>query len=210
MRPDAAWVLAAGWIGQAFFFARFFVQWIASERAGRSIVPRSFWWLSIAAAALLSLYTWPRGEPVLLPGFLITGSLAARNLWLVTRRPKGGAGLGAVPFAGIGLAAAAALFASGAFTPRAGLHESPLWLAAGIAGQTLWTSRFLLQWWYAERRGMRHFPRAFWWVSLMGNALLLAYSIHLRDAVYIAGFVPGPLLHVRNLMLSRDQLARRR
>jgi lipid-A-disaccharide synthase-like uncharacterized protein len=42
----------------------------------------------------------------------------------------------------------------------------------------------------------------FWWLSLAGNALLLAYAVHLRDPIFIAGFVPGPLVQVRNLMLQ--------
>ena len=78
-----------------------------------------------------------------------------------------------------------------------------MWLTIGIVGQTLWTARFLVQWWSTERAGASHFPRLFWWLSLSGNALLLAYAIHLRDAVYIAGFVPGPIVQIRNLMLHR-------
>ena len=47
---------AAGWIGQACFFSRFFLQWVASERARRSIVPPAFWWLTLAGAVLMSAY----------------------------------------------------------------------------------------------------------------------------------------------------------
>ncbi|HPF15211.1 MAG TPA: lipid-A-disaccharide synthase N-terminal domain-containing protein, partial [Planctomycetota bacterium] len=37
---------ALGWLGNVGFFSRFFVQWLASERAGRSVAPQAFWWLS--------------------------------------------------------------------------------------------------------------------------------------------------------------------
>ena len=62
--------------------------------------------------------------------------------------------------------------------------------------------RFLIQWVASERRGSSHFPPAFWIVSLVGNLALLAYALRLGDPVYIAGFLPGPLVQVRNLVLG--------
>ena len=59
-----------------------------------------------------------------------------------------------------------------------------------------------MQWYASERAGESHFPRSFWYLSLAGNVLLLAYACHLADPVYIAGYVLGPLVQVRNLMLS--------
>ena len=50
-----AWFVL-GLLGQAAFFSRFLVQWVASERAGRSTVPPAFWWLSLLGAALLLAY----------------------------------------------------------------------------------------------------------------------------------------------------------
>jgi lipid-A-disaccharide synthase-like uncharacterized protein len=203
MPPDAWAVLAAGWIGQGCFFSRFFVQWWFSEKARRSVAPSSFWWLSALGAVLVGIYATARGEPVLLPGYLVTLCIALRNLW-IAKRGESTARLSTLPAVGVGLAAALALYASGAFVPRAGLGDSRAWLAVGIAGQALWTARFLVQWWSVERAGKSYFPRSFWWISLLGNALLLPYAIHLRDAVFIAGFVPGPLVQARNLMLDRS------
>jgi lipid-A-disaccharide synthase-like uncharacterized protein len=203
MAPDTWWVVACGWAGQACFFSRFFVQWWVSERAKRSVAPPLFWWLSALGAVLLSIYSVPRGEAVLLPGYLITLCIYLRNLWIARRGPTEKQ---LHPAIALGLAALACLglWWSGAFQPRAGMHEAPVWLTIGIVGQTLWTARFLVQWWSTERTGASHFPRLFWWLSLSGNALLLAYAIHLRDAVYIAGFIPGPIVQIRNLMLHRD------
>ena len=48
------WVAALGWVGQVCFSGRVLVQWIASERAGRPVAPRVFWWLSASGAVLLS------------------------------------------------------------------------------------------------------------------------------------------------------------
>ena len=47
------WWIALGYVAQIFFFMRFFVQWIASERAGKSVVPMSFWLFSIGGGFLL-------------------------------------------------------------------------------------------------------------------------------------------------------------
>ncbi|MEZ5974206.1 MAG: lipid-A-disaccharide synthase N-terminal domain-containing protein [Planctomycetota bacterium] len=43
-----------------------------------------------------------------------------------------------------------------------------------LGGQLIWTSRFVLQWLASERRGESHFPVYFWWLSLLGNGMLLA------------------------------------
>ena len=62
--------------------------------------------------------------------------------------------------------------------------------------------RFVIQWWYSERRKESHFPMLFWWTSLGGNVLLLAYALHLRNPVLIAGFLLGPIVQTRNIVLS--------
>lgn len=61
-------LLMLGFSGQALFSARFIVQWIASERARRSIVPRVFWWLSLGGGALLFTYAVWRQDPVFMVG----------------------------------------------------------------------------------------------------------------------------------------------
>jgi lipid-A-disaccharide synthase-like uncharacterized protein len=188
--------VAAGWLGQSCFFTRFFVQWLASERARRSVVPRSFWWLSLAGAVLTSVYALRRGEALLLAGFLANGAIAARNL----RLARGGAPADAARTGLLGLAALA--FVAVLVAVELHLEGSP-WALVGGAGQALWAARFPLQWWLSERAGVSHFPRVFWWVSLGGNLLLLAYALHLRDPVFVLGFLPGPFLQVRNLALSR-------
>lgn len=77
-------------------------------------------------------------------------------------------------------------------------HE---WLLVGVIGQTVFTSRFVLQWVYSERRGYSAIPLVFWYASLVGAALLLGYAIHLRDPVFIAGQSGGLLIYLRNLQL---------
>ena len=57
------WWVVLGLIAQFFFTARFVVQWLASERAGRSIIPVAFWFLSIAGGTMLLIYATPSQGP---------------------------------------------------------------------------------------------------------------------------------------------------
>lgn len=192
-------LVAVGLLGQACFFSRFFVQWLASERAHHPVVPRSFWWLSLSGALLMSGYALARGSELLLYGFAVGGALALRNLCLRSTSWRLGS---------CGVVLLAAVLACGLW--MAELADDPLaeagtrsWWIVGLLGQALWTMRFPVQWALSERAGKSHFPLVFWWLSLAGNALLLAYALHLGDPVFVLGFLPGPLIHVRNLMLAR-------
>jgi lipid-A-disaccharide synthase-like uncharacterized protein len=77
--------LALGLAGQAAFFSRFLLQWIASERAGRSHVPVSFWWLSIAGSLALLAYGVHRAEPIFVLGYVANSVVYVRNLMLIRR-----------------------------------------------------------------------------------------------------------------------------
>jgi lipid-A-disaccharide synthase-like uncharacterized protein len=81
------------------------------------------------------------------------------------------------------------------------------WLAVGFAAQALFFSRFLLQWIVSERRGESVVPEGFWWISLGGAALLLAYAIYRMDPVFILGQCLGGLVYVRNLVLIHRKKA---
>ena len=193
---------AVGWAGNACFFSRFLLQWLASERAKRTVAPVSFWWISLIGTVALGWYSVASGEPVLLAGYLVNGAIYARNLMLRTpgKRDKGVSTLTLVACAAL---AAVLLFSTGVARPRADWASSPTWFAVALVGQTVWSGRFLVQWWMSERRRESHFPVAFWWLSLFGNALLLAYAFHIRDPIFIAGYAIGPVVQVRNLMLAR-------
>lgn len=80
---DAKVWLAIGFAGNALFFSRFLVQWLASERAGRSYVPVAFWWLSIAGSVVLLLYAIHRRDPVFTLAYLPNCVVYVRNLMLI-------------------------------------------------------------------------------------------------------------------------------
>ena len=77
--------LVLGFIAQALFASRFVVQWISSERAGQSIVPIAFWYLSLGGAVLLLIYAIYRRDPVFILGQSMGGFIYARNLALIRR-----------------------------------------------------------------------------------------------------------------------------
>lgn len=86
---DGGWLLL-GFAGQAVFMARFVLQWLASERHGRSVVPVSFWYLSIFGALVLLAYALHRHDPVFVAGQGLGVAIYVRNLQLI-RRARGAA-----------------------------------------------------------------------------------------------------------------------
>jgi lipid-A-disaccharide synthase-like uncharacterized protein len=196
-----------GWTGQALFFSRFFVQWLASERAKRSVAPASFWWLSLAGTLLFALYSWGTDQGLFLTVFAVNLAIYARNIALGSRVARA---LSPPVATAIVLAACAVLWFAGELRPSRYELDGALgpWFWVGSIGALLWGGRFLLQWWYAERLGLSHFPLSFWWVSLLGNAAMLAYTLHLGELVLIVGFATGPFVQVRNLVLEYRRRAR--
>ncbi|MFD1331679.1 lipid-A-disaccharide synthase N-terminal domain-containing protein [Methylopila musalis] len=82
-----AWIML-GWIAQALFTARFLVQWAASEKAGRSVVPAAFWLFSLGGGALLLIYAIGRKDPVFIVGQAMGLFIYARNLQFIVRRAR--------------------------------------------------------------------------------------------------------------------------
>ena len=74
-----------GLVGQLLFTARFLVQWIASERAGRSVIPVSFWFFSVGGGLVLLGYAIYRMDPVFILGQSIGTFIYLRNLMLIAR-----------------------------------------------------------------------------------------------------------------------------
>ncbi|MBI4640178.1 MAG: lipid-A-disaccharide synthase N-terminal domain-containing protein [Candidatus Tectomicrobia bacterium] len=80
--------LALGLAGQALFAGRFFVQWLASERSGKSVIPLAFWYLSLSGGALLLVYAIWRKDPVFILGQTMGVFIYSRNLILIWREKK--------------------------------------------------------------------------------------------------------------------------
>jgi lipid-A-disaccharide synthase-like uncharacterized protein len=82
-----------------------------------------------------------------------------------------------------------------------------IWLTIGFLGQGLFFTRWVVQWFKSERERESTIPLSFWYLSLIGGLITLAYAIYRRDPVFIAGQGVGAFVYVRNLMLIHRQKA---
>ena len=76
-----------------------------------------------------------------------------------------------------------------------------LFLIIGLVGQGLFASRFIIQWFYSEKKGESYIPVTFWYLSIMGGIGLLTYAIFRKDPVIILGQTFGIIIYLRNLIL---------
>jgi lipid-A-disaccharide synthase-like uncharacterized protein len=79
------WWVLLGFVAQGLFTMRFVVQWVASERAGRSVIPLAFWLFSIGGGLLLFVYALYRRDPVFIAGQGFGVFVYLRNLYFVVR-----------------------------------------------------------------------------------------------------------------------------
>src|SRR3569832_1153646 len=77
--------LAFGLVAQLFFTARFLVQWIASERAGNSVVLLAFWFCSLGGGLMTLVYGVVKREPVIIFGLLFATVIYIRNIMLIVK-----------------------------------------------------------------------------------------------------------------------------
>lgn len=79
------------------------------------------------------------------------------------------------------------------------------WVMFGLAGQLLFTARFLVQWLASEKARRSVVPVAFWYFSIGGGLILLAYAIYRKDPVFVLGQSLGVFIYARNLWLIRAE-----
>ncbi len=88
LTPFQIAMYAIGYAGQGIFGLRFLVQWIATERRRKVVVPMAFWYLSLAGTVLLLSYAIHRRDPVLIPGFSLNMIIYLRNLYFAQMRHR--------------------------------------------------------------------------------------------------------------------------
>ena len=76
-----------------------------------------------------------------------------------------------------------------------------VWKIVGWLGNFVFFSRFVVQWYATEKRGRVVVPAAFWWLSMLGSLLLLAYSLRQRDSVFIFAYAFTWIPYIRNLVI---------
>ncbi len=84
---ETVWLII-GFIGQTLFFGRFFVQWLASEKAKKSVIPNTFWYFSIGGGLTLFAYALYRQDPVFIMGQSTGLLIYARNLYFIRKADR--------------------------------------------------------------------------------------------------------------------------
>ncbi len=78
------------------------------------------------------------------------------------------------------------------------------WLFIGLAGQAMFSARWLIQWFVTEKTRRSTVPETFWYLSLVGGLLVFAYGIHKMDPVILLGQF-GVIIYTRNLIFIRRE-----
>lgn len=81
---ETVWI-GIGLTGQFFFTMRFIIQWVATERSKKSVVPELFWYFSIAGALVLLSYAIHRRDPVFILGQSMGSFIYLRNLYFISK-----------------------------------------------------------------------------------------------------------------------------
>ncbi len=206
-----------GFLSAFAFGGRFIVQWVQSEKAHKSVIPRSFWQLSLLGNLLLMLHSLIQVQYPICLVQACHAVISWRNLNLLqTQHPP-------ISFRTVGiLLLGTILFISLAFAgqdwlllnegdwfrvPKAPWQISPthsvsfFWHAIGTIAYLLFSSRFWVQWWMTEKAHASQLPLSFWWLSLIGALLSIAYFMHIDDSVNLLGPLLGVIPYMRNLML---------
>lgn len=78
------------------------------------------------------------------------------------------------------------------------------WTLVGLGAQGLFFLRFIIQWWYSEKAKKTVVPRVFWYISLLGALLTLAYALARKDLVFLVTAILQIILYVRSIMLNKN------
>lgn len=202
-----------GLISTVAFTLRFLVQWMQSEKAHKSTVSATFWWISLIGNFSLLVHSLIQGQYFICLVQGINGVIATRNLNLMEEQPKQWCfSTVLLQFGAVSLAITCLfyMFSSQAWlrTPIHTLQTSLvapsfIWNVIGFLGVTLFASRFWVQWIQAEQAHTSSLERPFWWLSLIGASLSIVYFTAIQDYINLVGPLFGMIPYCRNLILMR-------
>jgi lipid-A-disaccharide synthase-like uncharacterized protein len=207
-----------GFLSSLAFGARFLLQWMTSEWKKESTVTPAFWKISLVGNLLLLAHSSIQMQFHVALIQTCNGFISWRNLNLMQPSDKQATfGQAKMILSALILAITSLFYLQALFFSEMGFdlfripvtpwsreeQVSPLWHALGMTGLLLFNSRFWVQWWNAERHQNSYLGPSFWWLSLIGDAICLAYFNHLGDPVNLIGPLLGLIPYIRNLMLLR-------
>ncbi len=197
------WIYCIGFSAQVFFIARVLVQWYLSEKHRQVESPALFWIFSILGSLILLFYGWLRRDLA-----IIIGEFISFYIYLWNLRAKGlfdrSSHLLPLLLSLVPLAALALMlkdFPSFSTDFFRSSEVSGVLLVFGIAGQLVFKSRFLVQWFYSVRHGESSLPMVFWIISVAGSLMIIVYGLIRHDWVLVAGQI-GIVASVRNIMIA--------
>ncbi len=207
------WLYPLGILPLIFFSGRFLIQWLMSEWLHRSVVPRTFWLLSLAGNILMTIHAAIQLQFHVAISQITNGVIAWRNLNLMEPSEKRLSLYSAISIMIISILATVGFFAwEGEWfrSPRIPGVDSVIqltwgWHLFGTFGIILFSARFWVQWWQAETSQESQLSPAFWWISIAGSAMMLVYFVLLRDAINCIGPLFSLIPYLRNLILLRRQ-----
>jgi lipid-A-disaccharide synthase-like uncharacterized protein len=195
--------LIVGFIGQALFSTRFVIQWLATEKNKKSVIPKTFWYFSIAGSLTLLSYALYRRDPVFVMGQTFGVLIYLRNLYFIHPKfLKKLIILIIIYFSALMFY----LFSVDYVSPehlkelrRNNSKKDSIWQIVGFFGQIVFSMRFILQWLASEKKKESVMPVSFWYFSMVGSITLLSYAIYQQDPVFIVGQSFGMIVYLRNL-----------
>jgi len=207
MSATSLWVFALGFIAQLFFATRMIVQWVQSEKAGKSLSPVIFWQLSILGSLMFLFYGLLRHDFAIVLGQILVYFIYVRNLHLKDRwRP--------LPFIFrifvivVPIVTLGYLLSDmhGNLSSLLKNEEISLPLQIwGSLGQVIFTLRFYIQWYDSESKNESVLTQRFWIISLVGSLMIITYAVFRYDPVLFLGQLVGLLVYLRNLILGRTR-----
>ena len=201
-----------GITGAVLFYGRFYIQWIASEIKGRSVVPVAFWYMSGVGSVSLLLYGVFSGSPLGSLSHCFNTIIYSRNLVHIWRE-KGvltparsrwfHSAIAVVVLTGVVLVMYTWLHEylntqDAAFSDQA---RNWLWLAVGVFGQGLFALRFLIQWLVTEVNKKSTIPAAFWYISVVASILMMSSHFQRHEWLYVIGIGSTLFIYLRNIYM---------
>ncbi len=203
-----------GIIGAVIFFGRFYVQWIWSEKLGRSVIPMVFWYMSSVGSIILLGYGVYILSPVGVVSYGFNLLVYARNLIHIWRKQNKLTsfryylthGLVLLAFV-VSTAVVCYVFYQKFFhvreMPKPHAVRYSFWIFLGLMGQILFAFRFLIQWLATEVKRESVIPPVFWYLSLIASLLqIISYSFQ-KEWLYAIGLLTTLFIYFRNIWLLK-------
>ncbi len=203
-----------GVVGAIIFFGRFYIQWIWSEKLGRSVIPIVFWYMSSIGSILLLGYGVYILSPVGVASYGFNLLVYARNLIHIWRKQNKLTsfryylthGLVLLAFI-ISTVVVCYVFYKKFFHVRemARLHavQYSFWIFLGLVGQIFFALRFLIQWLATEAKRQSVIPSIFWYLSLFASFLQIISYAFQKEWLYAIGLLTTLFIYFRNIWLLK-------